>query len=881
MLKNLNPIKWRKTTRILWLSFLLPSLIMLVYFAYRKMAPFGSSSILTVDLGQQYIDFFAGYKTTLTGNLNSIFFNFAKGLGGESLGDWAYYLMSPTNLVLLFFPNASLPAGILFLTVIKYGLASWSMAFALKRMRWQRGWSLLFFGVIYSMSGWFVANQLNLLWLDAAILLPFIVVGLEKYLNECSKWQYILPLTAMLIINYYMAYMVGLFMILYFIWRQSWSSFAWQSRLRMLRKFVFGSAVSIGLSAFIWLPTAYTLMNSKGQYMLENLKWNFEYPIADFIGKFFLGTFNFDQMPTGLPNIFVGSLVLITVWYFFTSQQIRWQTRLWAAIITSFLILSMMYAPLDLAWHGFQYPVWYPYRFSFVFSFWLIWLAASIWSPKLQMNWWQLGFLLVILVVSLIYLFSRLNKLNFLTQDQLILGVTFFALMLILYILANNSRWWLAAVSLLAIGEMTVSTIWTLNQFSYLTNTEYQTYIRALQKVSRNFKPNHHTFYRVAQSFQRTKGDPLQGNYFGASTFSSALEHQQSDFMAAIGQPEGDNYVTYNSGTLLTDDLLGMRYLMQPTGNQAEQKGTPSNMATFPRWDTNGIYKIQQTTSDVVVSKNENALPLVFAASPNALNLRFKADDPLTNQNRLWDTLTGYNDNQVFTAVNFNQTSVDNLNAPGTITGAFLKKNNDDQPASISMTYTPKTDSPYYLSIGGQISADEASITVNGTPIAAIPSHRHTIVLALPAGVAGQPQNITFTLNKNELWLQNVSLYQSDQTAIAQGAEQLKANGITNMTFADTKITGDINLPANQNLVMTTIPYAKGWQIKIDGHVVTNNKVGGFFLAATTTPGKHHIELTFEAPYLKAGIIISAGTLLFTLGVLWTESFNQRHKKIY
>ncbi|GAK31413.1 putative membrane protein [Weissella oryzae SG25] len=489
--------------------------------------------------------------------------------------------------------------------------------------------------------------------------------------------------------------------------------------------------------------------------------------------------------------------------------------------------------------------------------------------------------MLVILVVSLIYLFSRLNKLNFLTQDQLILGVTFFALMLILYILANNSRWWLAAVSLLAIGEMTVSTIWTLNQFSYLTNTEYQTYIRALQKVSRNFKPNHHTFYRVAQSFQRTKGDPLQGNYFGASTFSSALEHQQSDFMAAIGQPEGDNYVTYNSGTLLTDDLLGMRYLMQPTGNQAEQKGTPSNMATFPRWDTNGIYKIQQTTSDVVVSKNENALPLVFAASPNALNLRFKADDPLTNQNRLWDTLTGYNDNQVFTAVNFNQTSVDNLNAPGTITGAFLKKNNDDQPASISMTYTPKTDSPYYLSIGGQISADEASITVNGTPIAAIPSHRHTIVLALPAGVAGQPQNITFTLNKNELWLQNVSLYQSDQTAIAQGAEQLKANGITNMTFADTKITGDINLPANQNLVMTTIPYAKGWQIKIDGHVVTNNKVGGFFLAATTTPGKHHIELTFEAPYLKAGIIISAGTLLFTLGVLWTESFNQRHKKIY
>ncbi|WP_263640496.1 YfhO family protein [Levilactobacillus brevis] len=28
------------------------------YFIYRQMAPFGTSSLLTVDLGQQYIDIF-------------------------------------------------------------------------------------------------------------------------------------------------------------------------------------------------------------------------------------------------------------------------------------------------------------------------------------------------------------------------------------------------------------------------------------------------------------------------------------------------------------------------------------------------------------------------------------------------------------------------------------------------------------------------------------------------------------------------------------------------------------------------------------------------------------------------------------------------------
>ncbi len=45
------------------LSFWFPAVIMLTYYAYRGMAPFGTNSILTVDLGQQYIDQFAAFKT--------------------------------------------------------------------------------------------------------------------------------------------------------------------------------------------------------------------------------------------------------------------------------------------------------------------------------------------------------------------------------------------------------------------------------------------------------------------------------------------------------------------------------------------------------------------------------------------------------------------------------------------------------------------------------------------------------------------------------------------------------------------------------------------------------------------------------------------------
>ena len=121
--------------RRLWLtiSFFLPVLLMGGYFAYQGMAPFGSSSILTVDLGQQYVDFFSYLRSTLLHHPTSIFYSFSKGLGGEMWGTNAYYLFSPLNLILLPFAGKFLSTGILILALIKYGLAGLSMAWLLDR----------------------------------------------------------------------------------------------------------------------------------------------------------------------------------------------------------------------------------------------------------------------------------------------------------------------------------------------------------------------------------------------------------------------------------------------------------------------------------------------------------------------------------------------------------------------------------------------------------------------------------------------------------------------------------------------------------------------------------------------------------------------------
>lgn len=877
MSKTFNPLKWRSSTKALWISFLLPALIMLIYFACRHMAPFGPSSILTVDLGQQYIDFYAGFRQTILHDPLRIFYDFAKGLGGETYGDWAYYLLSPTNFLLLPFSNVHLPAAILFLTVLKYGLAGWSFAFALRKAHWQTGWRLPWFAIAYAMMGWFVANDLNILWLDAAILLPLIVVGLEYYLTHQKAWAFILALTAIIIVNYYMAYMIGIFLILYFIWRLTWQAYSLKERLIMTCRFITGGLTSIGLATIVWLPTAFTLMNSKGQHMLDNLNWKFDYQPADILGKLFLGTFNFDQMPTGLPNIFIGSLPIIILWFFFTYKYIRWQARLTAFVITTILVVSMMYAPLNLLWHGFQFPVWYPYRFSYVFSFWILWLVGSIWSPALRLSWRQFFSLLICAGGVILYLTTRLDALNFLTDTQLYMGSGFFLALLLLHLTSMKTRLWLPLVTVLVIVEMTLSTVMTLNNFSYLTNTEYQTYIRSLNQITKNLPKSDHDFYRVAQSFQRTKGDPLQGGYNGASTFSSALEHQQSDIMAALGQPEGDNYIAYTSGTLLSDSLLGTRYLLQPTGNEPNVSGTPTNMQTYSRSDTNGYYKSIKQTNQTILSHNANALPLGFAASSNVRNITFKENDPLRNQNVLWEGLNGYKQQPIFESVNFSKSSANNVIAPTTITGAFLKKQNTNASASLSLTYTPTSNNPYYLTLGNAVTSDNVDIQLNGQSLPVVPSHRHTIILPLPAYTKGQPQELTFSLKKKDVWLQNVSLYQGHATRLTKQAKQLQQHPYEITKQSPTKIIGDITIPNKDDLMMTTIPASPGWEVIVDGKKVKTITIGNFFIGVPLTTGHHEVIFKFKTPFFKISAIISLGMILLITGIAWSENKKRKH----
>ncbi|MFD0896198.1 YfhO family protein [Loigolactobacillus binensis] len=875
-------ISFTKRHYPLLLSFWLPFLLMGGYFAARQMFPFGHSSLLTVDLGQQYIDFFAFYRDTLLHHPSQILYSFSKAIGGDMFGVWAYYLFSPFNLILLLTPGKWLTAGIMLITLMKYGCAGLSFGWLLKKTATAKGLYIPALATSYALMGWMVANQLNLIWLDAVVLLPLIVLAVERLFTGASYLRYSLILAAALIINYYMSYMICLFLALYILWALARHFTSWRQTAQVFGKFVLGSLLGVAAAAIVLLPTFYSLTQSKAQYTVTTVHWKFEYAPLKMLSKLIVGAFNFDQMPTGFPNIFVGSIVLSGFLLYFGLKSLRWRERIAAAIVTAILLLSLCFEPLDLLWHAMQFPIWYPYRFSFVVCFWFVWLAAISLQhlPRLQL---PAGIVLVgLFAASFYYVWTNLKSFNYLNQTAVKLSLLFTGLALVLLAFkATPSPLLPFTILALVVVEMGANAILSLNQISYVNQADYADYtadlVKAVNKVKQGTRNT--DFYRLEKTFMRTKNDSMEAGYNSASHFSSTFESRIPNFMGAIGQPAGDGFIAYANGTLFSDAFLGMKYYLARNSSWIESPSRNNNPLLPPLTDKPDLSYYNQTkqTKQIKIYKNPYALNLGFAASAKILKANTNTSYPTVYQSNVFNALVGTtNYTALFTPELFNTVTYSNVKqrkAPLTQTYRKIKKN---KPATITYTFTPPTNDPYYLSIGSNLNSKAVSFSVNGKALQQYDTFRDTVIVDLAAAQKNKPLKLTITLNQNEVWLQNFQLNHFHTAAFSAGIRQLQASPWKLTKNQNINLSGHITIAKAKQVMMTTIPATDGWRATVDGKTVKIKTALDTFIAIPLNKGSHTVTLRYWPPYLNLGILITASTLGIDLGYAY---YRHRRRK--
>lgn len=321
----LNYIEANRKMSIYIVSSTLPMLIMLVVWLCIGIYPFGSKSLMAVDFGQQYISFYGFLKSTiLSGDWSGFLYSFTKSLGGDMLGVLAYYLLSPFNLIYVITPLSHFSLAV-FLTIwLRYGAIGMSFAYLLiKRYRGldATAWLVPLMSTAYALSGMLVSYQMNPIFYDAMIMLPLVIVALEELLDGGKPFRYIWTLALTIFTQFYMGYMISLFVAMYACFYVSPRLSIvgdWRQKLRnffspLLKAFIY-SVIGVGLVAVLLYPVVLNLMQSKGQ-VGSGMEFSFALQINpfDILSKLTIGGFDTSSgwsAGPNLPNIYIGALAL-------------------------------------------------------------------------------------------------------------------------------------------------------------------------------------------------------------------------------------------------------------------------------------------------------------------------------------------------------------------------------------------------------------------------------------------------------------------------------------------------------------------------------------------------------------------------------------------
>ena len=190
-------------------------IISLIYYL-QEVAPFGNYSLLQIDFFHQYAPMLGEYYDRIKNDLNLIY-TFNSGLGLPLFRNFLNYLSSPFNLIILLFNKSNLLMSFSIIIGLKAVIASTTMVYFLSKNFAFKSFALIPLAILYGFCAYFGAYYWNIMWLDGMVFLPLIVLGIENIINKNKFLLYIISLALMIISNYFIAYMICIFSVLYFI----------------------------------------------------------------------------------------------------------------------------------------------------------------------------------------------------------------------------------------------------------------------------------------------------------------------------------------------------------------------------------------------------------------------------------------------------------------------------------------------------------------------------------------------------------------------------------------------------------------------------------------------------------------------------------------
>lgn len=870
-----NSVRYfNKTNYQMIFSFLIPLVILLTSYFLFGVWPVGEESVLSLDLNGQYVFFYDHMYDVLSGDA-ALSYSWSRNLSGEFMGVLGYYLASPFNFLVWMFPRTMILEGLLVMMVVKVGAIGFAMSIYLTYAKRCNKLTTIIFSVSYALCAYTIVQTMNPMWLDGVFILPLICLGIERFIEQGKFRLLVFSLIYAFVTCFYIGFMLAIFSVLYFLYylccAKNKSVYE-----HLLKKFLgFGACgiVSAMCSCFMILPVYESLGNGKFAFSTPDYSFVTNFNLISLLDKILPNSYDTVRME-GLPFIYCGIITILFIPAYFLLKKVERRERIAGAVLLLALVVCMYIRPIDMMWHGGQLPNWLPYRYSFMVSFLLCSFAATAFNNLSHVSRRTIGataaawFAFMVYQESLDHVWPDLKDgLDVLPDLEVILPAMLILVAISIMVIQLKDRFnpnfrktapMIFAILLITSvsSEALYNTYFQIKKqdrdIVYSNHDTYIDYVPAVREVVEEIKAEDEGFYRIEKLFHRNVNDPMALNIAGLSHSSSTLNAKPIQLLKNLGFTSRSHYTRYTGATYITSSLFGVKYELSVEGNTAADV---------------------RAGEEIIVTENEQALPIAYLASDDILELTLTEKDPFTAQNELLSALSGIND-EYFVRIYDAEMTPENVTQGKTTDGhhsfkVITKGNN----AQLTYEVPIKQDGALYMYLPS-VYERTVNLWVNDESHGQYFEGDNNYLRNLGEFKAGETVEVILTLTKDNLYFTEAQFAQMDVEAVDTALQKLHdINAETTLEkLSDTHLRLNVSADYNQNL-FTTIPSEKGWKVYVDGVETEYTEVVDSLISIPLSKGEHTVELKFTtAGYPLALVITAGGIAILVVGIiLWRK----------
>ena len=845
--------------RYVWLSFLVPFVLMVTAFGLMSVSPFGDKQILVTDLWHQYFPFLADFQYKLQHG-ESFFWTWSIGGGVNYFSLMSYYLASPVNFLSVFIPGDWLREFLMFSVALKIALGGAFTAYFFKSVYKRNDVSLILFACCFSFCAYFMGYYWNTIWMDTVCITPLVALGTVKLLTENRFRLFTVSLALALIMNYYIGLFVCIFVLMIFI---AYSIVYWSGMknffVNLLKTGIF-SLIAIGLTTFFLLPAFMALKNTHASG--STFPSTFAINIGgsnDLLGvlralKSITGSFaNFtcaaNKAADALPNISCSAFAMFFGFLSLTSPKIRLREKIVSMALIIFMFLSCIIRQLDYIWHGFHFTNMIPYRFSFLISFIMIVMAFRAFTTidSISVVGALIATAMSIAVILMMVGDPGTEKMFTDHPDWQVPNLiaiaaltVFIAVVVILYTKrVIPKKIMVIALLVVTVAQSGVTAYLGVNRTTVTGTYEYprggENMVNIVDTMNAR-EADTKELWRAETATTQTLNDGALNHYHGLSMFNSMANENMTRFyenFGMMGWKSGNRY-TYAESSPVTNMFMNLKYIIARSGK------------------VNNTYDLASVSASgsVGLFQNTHYIPMGFVTDSALINWQENDNEdqfnPFEKQNEFFKLATGSKED-VYTrleVVTQGHTEAEKF--------TVIKKEYGLYDFScVDTTVTPHVKWNYeapqeglYMMYADIQDGDDVTVMVNDVAQSSKYGMARSYIACIGYFNKGDKISVYADLKTGSSGKARVYVDMLNKDVFEAGYAKLSDSVMETTNCTSSSMEGTINVKES-GLFYTSIPYEKGWTATVDGQNVEITPVGNSLLAFPIAKGEHQIKLNY------------------------------------